>query len=190
MKKVQKTVAAILKREFQGIPVVDAKHELRIFIKEEDLCSAVRKDQFCCVYAQACKRSYDAQRVIILRTIAYVELPQTDGKRKIERFYMTEAMQEVVRKFDRGEPIEAGTCFILSPPPPGRTMDYSLVKKREQRKARNEKTSALLVGTREELAQEDKDSRRGKGRRQPKLMADVSIRSGTGKIQFAKKSEK
>ena len=120
----------LLKRVFGGLPVVDAKRELRLFSDVSDISVATRKDPTNCVFAKTCQRLYGSHNVAFFRTVAYVDLPDSKGGRRIERFNLTKMTRKLIEKFDRtGRADPAG--YHLIAPSPGFTMDHRLAKSRE-----------------------------------------------------------
>ena len=76
----------LLKRYFGPLECVDAKKDIRVFVSRIDFKGARRKDETNCVLARACKRAFGCTKVMVLRGRAYLDLPQEDGSRKLERF--------------------------------------------------------------------------------------------------------
>lgn len=91
-----------IKRHWGDVEVIDAEKDLRVFIQPQDLRSAKAKDPGCCVFAQACKRQFAASKVLFWRSVAYVELPGPDGRRRVERFYLSSEMRDLIENFDKG----------------------------------------------------------------------------------------
>ena len=61
-----------LKRFFGNLPVVDAKENLRIFVNDDDVHGAKRRDPKNCVLARACCRLYGSNAVAFFRMTAYL----------------------------------------------------------------------------------------------------------------------
>lgn len=110
------------RRMFDGIPIVDAKTELRVFVSKADKTSAIRKDPAHCAFSNACRRLYGSHSVVFFRTLAYVELPDGKGGKRIERFMLRENTQRSIIAFDRRGKIDKDGYSLL-PPSPGRTLD-------------------------------------------------------------------
>lgn len=106
-----------IEEQFGGLPVIEAKDPLRLQPIKSDVIGAVTKDPCNCVFARCAIRQFGATRVFFWKSVAYVDLVGKDGIRRIERFIIKPAVRELIEKFDRGEPIEEGRAFILSPPP-------------------------------------------------------------------------
>ena len=159
--------------------VVDATKELRVFILPEDVAKATIKDPACCVFAQACKRSFQAVKVLFYRTTAYIELPYRDGTTRVERFTMPKLMRQLIVDFDTGKKDIPSAGFLLTPPPPGRTLDALASKSRRAKKNRTER---------------DRRKRKILGEKtvplanQP-IQAPFQVRNGTGAVHFIPKPE-
>lgn len=113
---------AIVGRFFRGLPVTDALEPLRIVVNKSDLAKARRLDPNNCVFAQACRRLYDSHAVLVLRKVAYVELPDEKGRRIVNRFMISASTSEKIAEFDKtGEAPEGG--FIFNAPSANKRMD-------------------------------------------------------------------
>lgn len=176
----------IIQRTWGDMPVIDATHELRVFILPEDVAKATPKDTAHCVFAQACQRTFLAKKVLFLRTMAYVELPSQDGEHHVERFILPTEMRRLVAQFDRGEKIIPEAGFVLRPPPPSGTFE----EKRRTRAA--SKARQKLLGSMEvvqEVVRENTPTRKKKRAGGPHLI-DMDVRNGTGTIHFTAKKAK
>ena len=112
----------VSERYFNGLPVIDAKDSLRIFVNARDIRAATAKDPEHCVYAQACRRLFGSTTIVFLRTKAYIDLPDEKGRRFVNRFEINRAVREQITHFDlTGEAAEGG--FLLSAPAPSQTLD-------------------------------------------------------------------
>jgi hypothetical protein len=114
----------VLLAQFGDLPVVEAKDPLRLQPMRCDVENAIPKDPGCCIFARAAQRQFGATRVFFWRWIAYVDLVGKDGIRRVERFIVNPKMRDLIESFDRGEPIEEGRAFILSPPSRMETRAY------------------------------------------------------------------
>jgi len=168
-------------RLWGDVPVMDAKKDLRVFIKPCDLEGATRKDPAHCVFARACKRTFDARKILFYRQVAYVELPGEDGQRRVERFIMSESMTALVKDFDEGRTTIPEAGFLLSAPTPSQTLNAKARRWRNRGKNYTQKTREKLEGTR--LPDENDSQRYDKG-----IVIDLEARSGTGAVHFAKTS--
>ena len=134
-----------IKRHWGDVEVVDAAKDLRVFIQPEDVSSATAKDPGCCVFAQACKRQFAATKVLFWRSVAYVELPGADGRRRVERFSLSPDMRELIENFDKGNAVATVAGFELKRPVPSETFAAKSRRNKEQHQKRKRK--ALLKGT-------------------------------------------
>lgn len=167
-------------RLWGDVEVVDATKDLRVFIRPEDVASATRKDPGCCVFAQACKRTFDASKILFFRSVAYVELPNEDGRRRVERFFLNKGMRELIESFDRGEPVIPEAGFVLKAVPRMRKLE-------NRRKYKKELDRRRLRG---EAVGGEKRGRQGEGKyAESPLIIDMAVRSGTGAVHFTKKKE-
>lgn len=112
----------VSERYFDGLPVIDATENLRIFVDAADISKAERLNPNNCIFARACKRLYGSRAIVFLRTKAYVDLPDANGVRQINRFVIPRHTQAKIIKFDQtGQGAEGG--FLLNAPPPSQTME-------------------------------------------------------------------
>jgi hypothetical protein len=163
-----------LKRHWGDVPVVDAQEDLRVFIQPADVTSATAKDPGHCVFAQACKRQFAATKVLFWRSVAYVELPSRDGKRRVERFIMSSEMRKLIQNFDRGRTVPNVAGFVLKKPKPSSTFAGKLAINRA---SRNRQRQALSKGLK--VPQ--------RGRRTKKSIAlAMDVRDGKGQVHFNK----
>jgi hypothetical protein len=110
-----------VERIFEGLPVIDAKNSISVYVQNRDIKKAKRKDPRHCVLAEACRRQYHSRAVLFLRRVAYVDLPDKNGKRCVHRFRLTPRTQEQIADFDKyGKAAPNG--FLLSAPPPSNTL--------------------------------------------------------------------
>lgn len=168
-----------IKRHWGDVEVVDAEKDLRVFIQPEDVNSATAKHPGCCVFAQACKRQFAATKVLFWKSVAYVELPGVDGKKRVERFQLGPNMRELIENFDKGMPVAEMAGFELKKPRPSYTLDGLLAKNRASKQRRR---AALIKGTRDKGS-----SGTGKGKgaySKPAIVVDLEVRDGKGRVQF------
>lgn len=163
-----------IRRYFGDLEVVEAEKEIRIQPNEQDIKSAVVGDPENCVFSQACRRMWSANIVLFFGTIAYVDLLDADGKRRVERFRISPAGQRYIRAFDAGEPVDP-KGFALLPPRPSETLEAECRKNTRARRA-------LLVGTAEE-------AKGGSNAKRPKRKPSTGrlstfYRHGTGMVHF------
>lgn len=163
------------------IPVADADHDLRVFIRPEDLAGAKRKEPESCVFARACRRAFGSRRVMFLRSIAYVELADNSGKHRVERFVLGPGMRDLIESFDRGAGIIPEAGFLLKAPSKCRTMEYNRCKQRRrtQRLRSRERTQKKREGTYVRRGQQGV----GANKSTP-IISDV--RNGSGAVHFTR----
>jgi hypothetical protein len=167
--------AKTVERLWDGVPVADAENDLRIIIKPCDVSSAVQKDPGHCVFARACKRSFGTKKVLFLRTIAYVELPDDKGQMKVERFAMSQSVQQLISNFDKGDKVIPQGGFLLLAPSSSSQLGYQ----REYKEACNKrKKEALLRG--ESVMREGGSESPHKPR-----VIDFEVRNGSGMVHFS-----
>jgi len=166
-----------IRRTWGDVDVVDAEKDLRVFIQPEDVATASRKDPGCCVFAQACKRQFAATKVLFWKSVAYVELPGPSGNRRVERFTMSPQMRDLVENFDRGNAVDIVAGFELRAPRPSYTLAGKAAK---QKRFLEKRRKARING--------EASTTQGKGAyEKPAIIIDLSVRRGTGLVQFRKK---
>ena len=166
-----------IKRHWGDIEVVDADKDLRVFIQPEDVRSATKKDPGCCVFALACKRQFAATKVLFWKSVAYVELPGADGKKRVERFQLGPQMRDLIEHFDKGLPVPEMAGFELKKPRPSYTLDGKLAK---SRRLKQRSKDAVINGT-----INHGNGRQGKGTySRPAIVVDLEVRNGSGRVQF------
>jgi hypothetical protein len=174
-----------IRRHWGDLEVVDAGKDLRVFIQPEDVRSATVKDPGCCVFAQACKRQFAASKVLFWRSVAYVELPGPDGKRRVERFILSPQMRDLIENFDKGNPVADVAGFELKKPRPSSTFAGKIRKNRAWKEKRRK---ALLNGTAlgsRRCTPGGKKGAQGDGKySKPALVVDLEVRDGKGRVQF------
>lgn len=133
---------------------------------------AARQDPANCFFAKACQRLFDSTAVVFFRTVAYVDLPNNRGKRRLVRFALPAETRASIVRFDTTGEIAPGGYELL-PPMPTQTLE------RKAASARNFARKAVISGVR-------------KARRQPKIVAATGsgeIRNGIGMVHFTKKEK-
>jgi hypothetical protein len=167
-----------IERHWGEVEVIDARKDLRVFIQPEDVKSATAKDPGCCVFAQACKRQFAATKVLFWRSVAYVELPGPDGKRRVERFSLSSDMRDLIENFDKGHTVATVAGFDLKKPIPSETFEGKSARNKKQA-ARRKK--ALLNGT----STRPKRGIQGQGKySKPAIVVDLEVRNGQGQVHF------
>lgn len=169
---------AALKRVFGDLEVVEATAPLHLQPQRCDIDTAERDDPANCAFSRACQRMYGSSVVLFFGTVAYVDLLDEHGERKIFRFSIGQAARDFIKAFDAGEDVKPGG-FRLSPPPPGETLD-GIAKRRRSREARIR--AALLKGE----AYEPDPKYRNAGMNRPGAVRIRNFRSGSGMVHFPK----
>lgn len=169
-------------REWGGIEVIDAVKELRVMVLPEDVEGATPKDPGCCVFARACKRCFQSTKVMFFRTRAYVELPDADGKLRVERFMLSREMRRLIADFDTGKGVVPKGGFILSPPPPSRSLN-----------GRPPKSAAEMIHN-AEICRRSRERKKILGTASDPLASawsvDGLVRSGEGAVHFTRTKDK
>lgn len=163
-------------RRFGDLPIVDAKNDMRLVILHDDISKAKRQDFENCVFARACKRQYDSKKVLLMRTIAYISIPNEEGEQRVERFIISTKGRELIKKYDKGEKIEPGTSFVFKAPSPSMTLEAKRKKSIEAYHNRDKKS--------EEGEISDENSSKEKTSRKKEVMGSVNVRNGTGLVQM------
>ena len=168
--RIGKGTQAEVSRFFNGLPVVDAKEPLRVFINQNDIRKAKPKDPTCCVYANACKRLYNSRAILFLRRTAFVDLPNAKGERVVNRFLLNKEVMERIERFDKTGEAHPGGFNLRAPHPKG-TLEYV-------RKTSLERKARIRAGT-------HKVKPHGPNKR----VDDAGdVRTGKGHIHFARSS--
>lgn len=148
--RIRRLEQQVSERYFEGLPVIDAKDNLRVFVTAQDIRRAKPNDPEHCVYAEACRRLFGATKIVFLRTKAYVDLPDESGRRFVNRFEIHRYVREQIIRFDQtGEAAPGG--FLLSAPSPSQTLnaqrDYGR-KFRDRAETGDVKRRAQMSGVR------------------------------------------
>jgi len=160
-----------IRREWGDLPVVDAQRDLPVVVLPQDVERAVRGDGQCCLF----ERSFGSQKVLFLRHVAYVDLPDATGNRRVERFLLGPGMRDKIEAFDKGHPVVPKGGFLLKRPKASETMEVK--RRRSQRqhaRERAEKAAGIFRG------------RQGQGAYRDKPLVIDLMRHGTGKVPFGR----
>lgn len=171
-----------IKRIWGDSVVIDAKKDLRLIPLPEDVATAKKSDPSHCIFANTCRRVLHCNRVLIFRTVAYVEVPRIGKEPIIERFYLNDAARDLIDRFDKDKGLSGDTEFVLRAPPPARTLNnrikYEAKTGQSQKRKSRRPRRAALVG--ESIGQ-------GKGAmRDDPLLIDANRRVGAGMVHFRK----
>lgn len=187
-----KEIKEQISREFEGLPVVDAENDIRLIINSEDIEKSKnnQKDFEHCVFAESCRRLYDSKKVLFMRKVAYMEMPNEDGEHRVERFMISDKAQKVIADFDKGNSPEPGTAFVFKAPSEVETLEYNRKRQKEfWQRRKQEKKEAKMNGTISEKSETDSKNSVNGGRGLNKTISDpskdtVDVRSGRGLIQM------
>ena len=151
------------RRMKDGVPVVEAKADLMIFVTKEDISCGVRKDPCQCAIAQAVKRAVGdgGGEAEIHRGIAYVKAPDEAGEVVWHRFRLGPRTRKRVETFDKtGKVDPAG--YLLKAPTRTQTLDFRRAQPKRAAK---------------------KPGSRGRIRTGEQINTDETVRSGSGAIR-------
>jgi hypothetical protein len=165
-----------LRKWFGDLEVVEAKKELRVQPNDNDIKESVANDPRNCVFSRACQRMWNSTVVVFFGTVAYVDLLDAAGKRRVERFNISLAGQRFIREFDAGSPITPGG-FVLLPPAPSMTIKE---KRKNFKKYAAKRRRAILKG--KTTGAKTPGAKRPK--RKPSGIRLSVFRNGTGMAQF------
>ena len=188
-----KEISEEITRIFNGQPVTDAKNDLRVVILPEDIKDAKPKDFEECVFAQACKRLFASQKVLLMRSIAYISLPDENGNYRVERYSISNAGRKLISNFDQGKMPKPGTSFVFKAPTKSGTLNNM---RAAQAKHYKKQRDAKLIG---EIKTEIKgesikmtDIKQQKKQKQIKKPSHhiLDVRNGTGLIAMRKHADK
>jgi hypothetical protein len=164
-----------LNRTFNGLPIVEAEHELRLQLMPDDIDNADRKSFDNCVFARACKRQFAAQKIVLMKTTAYISMPDENGNLRVERFLIPPQAQQIIKNFDKGKKIKPNTAFYFKPPTSGRTLEAERKRKRKYQKRKAKmKNKATVKGEKNNVE---------KGYSSKPKVIELDVRNGTGLIQ-------
>jgi hypothetical protein len=167
-----------VKRIWGDTPVKDAKKDLEVIILPDDLIGAARKDPGNCILAKACMRSFGSSKVLFFQHVAYVEMPDKNGNLMVNRYTLPKHASDLIHNFDTGKPTASRASFTLKAPAKTKTLN-GLSEKNKKRK------EAILMGTYIPA------NNNGAGvKRTPKsVQHEISVRSGSGAVQFLKENK-
>lgn len=116
---------------FAGMPLKEAEADLYIHITAEEAVGGAPGDPENCAIAMSCRRVFGSTAVVIMRSIAYVDLEGT-----VYRFQVPKAtLEKIIRPIDAGLTAEPG-MYRLKKPGVNKTL--------EQQHVRNAKRDARL----------------------------------------------
>lgn len=122
----------ILHNVYGDMKVVEAKANLLILPNSDDVSKAERNNICKCVFAQASRRLYGSRAVVFFKSVAYVDLPNANGIREVNRFTISSEMARAIVKFDKtGEARPGG--FVLRLPCKSKTLQALRVNDAKKR---------------------------------------------------------
>ena len=89
----------VVRRWFEGLEVIEATEMLRIQPNEDDIVDAIASNAELCVFSRACKRQWNATKVMFFGTVAYIDLLDYEGKRHVERFTIPKKARAYILEF-------------------------------------------------------------------------------------------
>lgn len=170
--------AEVRRSTFDGMPIVDAEADFTLLVRTEDVDAAKgnERDASNCILAKACASQVGASRVAFFRSIAYLDLPNAKGERRLVRFVLDKDASAIVRAFDRGKSVKGEVSVTLRAPTSSTTLDAIMEKAKRDRQ---KKRQALLVGKLEG------DGTKARFHKRPS-MADMDVRVGSGLVHNIK----
>jgi hypothetical protein len=111
-----KQVLTYIHETLGDVEIKDATFKLRIQPLPVDAEGANPKDPFNCFYVHTIKRMYGCKIVVIWKTVAYLDMVDTDGIRRVYRFMISQETISRTAAFDRGEAFPMGAAIELLPP--------------------------------------------------------------------------
>lgn len=168
-------VAQAVKREFEGIPVVDAEADLSVVLNTAEIEAAKgnEKDPENCVLAKACRQQLRSTKVLFFRSVAYVHHPGEDGVFRVYRYKVRNATRAIIEAFDRKQKVAGNVLVKLEAPRRSDSLEYLRSKGKKHRSERKQR--AALVG---------KATCGGARPFKRTTAKDISVRSGTGMVHF------
>lgn len=112
-------------RSIDGLPVIDAKHDLELEIVSRDCKGGDPLRPESCAAARAARRQFDAYDVRIHLTRVYIRT----NKGNWQRYIASDRLHQEVIVFDRGGEMMPGKYMLLSPKKSQRIGQYHKGKK-------------------------------------------------------------
>jgi hypothetical protein len=171
-------VNVLTQRIWGDTPIVDAKNELRIVVQACDVQGAKRKDPEHCVFARACRRMFGAKKILFYKQVAYVEIPNTNGTKRVERFLLSKDVRKSIQQFDRDGSTLPNGGFVLQPPHASQTLGSRQQRNKDDAVKRDQ--HRLLFGCDPAVSPRGSIASRKKTSR----TIDLSVRNGVGKVRW------
>jgi hypothetical protein len=112
-------------------PIVDARMPLRLQPIPADAVGANPLSPNSCLLARTAARMYGSKGAAFFKGLAFIDLADEYGYRRLERFIASKQTVSVIQDFDAGKPIGFGFAVVLYPPSRPHTL---AVKRRAARK--------------------------------------------------------
>jgi hypothetical protein len=174
----------VIRETFEGLPIEDAVADFSLLVKTSDITAAKgqEKDFSNCILAKACARQVNATKVAFMRQVAYLELPDAKGKKRLVRYMLDKDAAAIVAAFDRGKAVKGEVLVTLKAPTPSQTLD--VLREKFRRNAAKHR-QAIIQG---KIL--DKDMDRVRYVAKPRVKR-LDVRNGTGMVHnILKKTEK
>lgn len=118
----------------KDIEIRDATFPLRLQPTPEDQEGADPKDPSNCFFVHTLQRMYGSQVAVFWKRIAYVDMVDSDGIRRVYRFLIDRDGTARLGKFDHGEPFPLGSAITLQPPSKAQTLKARKIRHQVQKK--------------------------------------------------------
>jgi hypothetical protein len=118
----------------KDIEIRDATFPLRLQPTPDDKEGADPHDPSNCFFVHTVRRMYGSQVVIFWKSIAYVDMVDSDGVRRVYRFIVTKDGTARLSRFDHGEPFPLGSAVTLQPPTKGTTLKANKTRRQAAKK--------------------------------------------------------
>jgi hypothetical protein len=118
----------------KDIEIRDATFPLRMQPTPEDKEGADPHDPSNCFFVHTVRRMYGSQVVVFWKHIAYVDMVDGDGVRRVYRFFVTKDGTARLSRFDHGEPFPLGSAVTLQPPSKAQTLKASKTRRQTAKK--------------------------------------------------------
>lgn len=127
----------------KDIEIRDATFPLRLQPTPDDKEGADPHDPSNCFFVHTVRRMYGSQVVIFWKHIAYVDMVDSDGIRRVYRFLVTKDGTVRLSKFDHGEPFPLGSAVTLQPPSKAQTLKAGKTRRHAQKKQYTDRRKRL-----------------------------------------------
>jgi hypothetical protein len=139
------------------VEIREGELPLRVQPIPEDANGANPRDPSNCFFVHSIKRMYGSQIVIFFKKIAYLDMVDTDGVRRIYRYLVSKEATARLSRFDRGQAFPLGSAIALLKPPKSHTVQ-GLKHARITRQKKYEDRRRRLISTLDRKSREAKIS--------------------------------